>query len=238
MISRFIAKRLLIALLQLVGLALAVFFLIRALNADPVARLVGLNASPEAYKQSAQALGVDRPIFEQLAAFLGLIEGKPGLLQGSFGVSWVTNDSVMKELASTLPVTIEIVTFSLLASFLLALPLGLASARKPGGTADRISKFWGLFAGAQPDYWWGLLFVFIFYFLLNVAPPPMGRIDALLTEPRSITGFITVDAILYGRVDVLLSAVHHLMLPVITLVFVASGAILKMVRTNTLRALQ
>jgi len=238
MISRFISKRLLIALLQLVGLALTVFFLIRALNADPVARLVGLNASPEAYTQSAQALGVDRPLLEQLSVFLGLVEGKPGLLQGSFGVSWVTNDSVMKEISNTLPVTLEIVTYSLLVAFLLALPLGLASARKPGGVADKISKFWGLFAGAQPDYWWGLLFVFIFYFLLSVAPPPMGRIDALMTEPHAITGFITIDAILYGRFDVLLSALHHLMLPVITLVFVVSGAILKMVRTNTLRALQ
>ena len=95
-----------------------------------------------------------------------------------------------------------------------------------------------MFAGAQPDFWWGLLFVFVFYFLLNVAPPPMGRIDPLLTAPQAITGFMTIDTLLQGRFDAFLSALHHLMLPVLTLVYVVSGAIVKMVRTNTLRALQ
>jgi len=238
MIWRFIAKRLVIAVLQLVGVALAVFFLIRLLPADPVARLVGLNASEEAYRQSAHALGVDRPLLDQLWSFFGVDSAKAGLVQGNLGVSWVTNVPVMREIGDTLPVTLEIVTYSLLISFLIALPLGLASARKPGGVADRISKIWGLFAGAQPDYWWGLLFVFVFYFLLNVAPPPMGRIDALITEPKAITGFITIDSLLHGRLDVFLSGLHHLMLPVLTLVYAVSGAILKMVRINTLRALQ
>ena len=40
--------------------------------------------------------------------------------------------------------------------------------------ADRATLVWGLFAGAQPDYWWGLLFVFVFFFLLNIAPAPLG----------------------------------------------------------------
>lgn len=238
MLTRFISKRLLIALLQLIGLALAVFFVIRSLNADPVARLVGLNASPDAYRLSAQALGVDRPIFEQLMAFLGLLPGKAGLLQGTFGVSWDNNVPVLHEIARTLPVTLEIVTFALLASFLIALPLGLASARKPKGIGDRISKVWGLFAGAQPDYWWGLLFLFVFFYLLNIAPAPMGRIDAGLELPPTITGFITIDALLAGNLPAFFSGLAHLALPVLTLVFAASGAILKMVRTNTLRALQ
>ena len=101
MIRRFVAKRLLIAILQLVGVALAVFFLIRLLPADPVARLVGLNASEEAYRQSAAALGVDRPIIDQLWGFLGVDAVKKGVLQGDLGVSWVTNSSVMREIAGS-----------------------------------------------------------------------------------------------------------------------------------------
>jgi len=49
---------------------------------------------------------------------------------------------------------------------------------------------------------------------------------------------LTIDTLLQGRFDAFLSALHHLMLPVLTLVYVVSGAIVKMVRTNTLRALQ
>ena len=185
MIGRFVVKRLAIALLQLIGVALVVFFLIRMLPADPVARLVGLNASEDAYRQSAHALGrrsaavaatrqLPWRVFQLAAEWA---------LQGNLGVSWVTNTPVLTEIREVLPITLEIVTYSLLIAFLIALPLGLASARKPGGVADRITLIWGMFAGAQPDYWWGLLFVFIFYFLLNVAPPPMGRLDPLIVQP-------------------------------------------------------
>jgi len=51
----FIARRLVVAMFQLVGLVLVVFFAIRMLPADPVARLVGMNSTPEAYRMSQQA---------------------------------------------------------------------------------------------------------------------------------------------------------------------------------------
>ena len=99
----------------------------------------------------------------ELGDFVGIaaIDGKPGLLQGNLGTSWVTSQPVAHEIRDALPVTLEIVTYALLIAFAIALPMGLASARKPGGTADRVTLVWGLFAGAQPDYWWGLLFVFV-----------------------------------------------------------------------------
>ncbi len=240
MIGRFVIRRLGIAVLQLLGVALAVFFLIRLLPADPVARLVGLNASEEAYAQAERTLGLDRPVIDQLLSFLGLSsdKGADGLADGSLGLSWVTGDPVFLEIGRFLPVTLELVTLALLISFLIAIPLGMASATKPGGIADRIAFVWGLFAGAQPDYWWGLLFVFLFFFILGIAPPPLGRIDPLLIEPSVITGFLTVDSLLQGRLDTFVSALHHLMLPILTQVFVVSGAITKMVRQNMIRALQ
>ena len=87
MIGRFIIKRLAIALVQLIGVALVVFFLIRMLPADPVARLVGLNASKEAYEQSAHALGVDQPLWQQFANFVGVFSnsGKPGCYRAISG---------------------------------------------------------------------------------------------------------------------------------------------------------
>ena len=238
MILRFILRRLAIFVLQLAGITTAVFVVIRLLPADPVAQLVGMNASRDAYEQSKHMLGLDRPMWQQFLGFIGLDGRHDGLLQGNLGTSWVTSQPVGREILDTLPVTLEIVTIALLIAFAIALPLGLASARKPGGIADRASLVWGLFAGAQPDYWWGLLFVFVFFYLLNLAPPPMGRFDPLLTAPPSITGFITVDSLLAGDLPAFWTAVQYLALPVLTLAFVVSGAIIKMVRTNTLRALQ
>jgi ABC-type dipeptide/oligopeptide/nickel transport system permease component len=238
MIIRFILRRLVIFVLQLAGITASVFVVIRLLPADPVAQLVGMNASREAYEQSKHALGLDRPMWQQFLGFVGLDSAHNGLLQGNLGTSWVTSAPVGREILDSLPVTLEIVTYALLLAFAVALPLGLASARKPGGIADRASLVWGLFAGAQPDYWWGLLFVYVFFYLLNIAPPPMGRFDPLMTAPPTITGFITVDSLLAGDLGAFWIAVQYLTLPILTLAFVVSGAIIKMVRTNTMRALQ
>ena len=71
MLARYIGKRLGLGILQLIGLVIGVFFIIRLLPADPVARLVGMNASPQAYAQAAHQLGLDRPLLTQLAIYLG-----------------------------------------------------------------------------------------------------------------------------------------------------------------------
>ena len=234
---RFIVRRLGVFVLQLAGIVVAVFLVIRALPADPASQLVGMNATPESYAQARHTLGLDQPVLRQLADYAGFGD-RPGLLQGSLGTSWVTSQPVLREVMGVLPVTLEIVTYALLLSFAVALPLGLASAQRPGGVADRVSVTWGLFAGAQPDYWWGLLFVFVLFFELDLVPPPMGRFDPLMTEPPAVTGFITVDSLLAGDVAAFLTGLSYIALPVLTLVFAVSGAILKMVRTNTLRALR
>jgi ABC-type dipeptide/oligopeptide/nickel transport system permease component len=237
--ARYSLRRLSFMLLQLLLLAVLVFFTIRLMPADPAARLVGMNASPEAYAQARASLGLERPLLEQFTDFLGVTAGQPGggILQGSLGLSWESSEPVIEELARSLPVTLEIVTTALLLSLLLALPLGAWAAVQPGGVLDRFAYFWGMFAGSQPDYWWGLLFLLVFAFTLGIAPAPLGRYDPLLLPPEELTGFIFLDSVLAGRWDVLRSALAYLALPVLTMVFTISGAIVKMVRQNTLRAL-
>ncbi len=236
---RYVLQRLLIAVLQLLALAVLVFFIIRLMPADPVARLVGLNASPEAYAQSQQMLGLDRPLALQFTDFMGITRGQAegGLLQGNLGDSWESNEPVGAELARSLPVTLEIVSLALLVSLLIAIPVGMYAAAKPGGVVDRSAYVWGMFAGSQPDYWWGLLFILVFAFTLGLAPAPLGRYDPLLLPPDPVTGLIIIDSVLRGRWDVLISAFGYLALPVLTMVFTVSGAIIKMVRQNTVRAL-
>jgi ABC-type dipeptide/oligopeptide/nickel transport system permease component len=233
----FIGRRLAMSALQLLGLALVVFFAIRLLPADPVARLVGQNASPEAYQSSRHALGLDRPVLVQLGTYLGVIPGSSGLLQGDLGRSWVTGDPVAREIGRTLPVTLELITISFVLAFILSVPLGMLCALRPGGIADKLTFGYSLFAGSQPEFWWGLLFIYIFFAVLGWAPPPLGRLDPMLTAPPSVTRFITIDSLLAGNSAALRDGLHHLMLPVMTKVFVLSGPIVKMVRQNMVRVL-
>jgi ABC-type dipeptide/oligopeptide/nickel transport system permease component len=95
-----------------------------------------------------------------------------------------------------------------------------------------------LFAGAQPEFWWGLVFVFFFYFQWRIAPAPLGRLEPLTVPPPAITGFLTIDSLIAGKPEVFADAARHLFLPVLTMVFVLSGPIIKMVRQNMVKVLQ
>ena len=144
MFRRFLIRRFLIGAVQMLGLTLAVFFLVRLLPADPVARLVGMNASPQAYAQAQRSLGLDKPVLAQLADYLG-VGDKAGLLQADLGVSWVSNSPVLTEIGASLPITLELLTLSFLVTLLIAVPVGVASARqsRQAGRQDRL-RLWAL----------------------------------------------------------------------------------------------
>lgn len=238
MLTRYVIRRIAVGLIQLFGLVIAVFFLIRLLPADPVSRFVGLNSSAEAYAQAERSLGLDRPIMVQLGHYLGFLPGEgEGLLQGSLGTSWVTGTAVSAEISQALPVTLELLTLSFFVALVVSVPVGMLAALRPGGAADKGVFVYSLFAGSQPEFWWGLLFVYLFFFTLGVAPAPLGILSPLTSAPPDVTGFILIDSLLAGRPEVFLEAVHHFMLPVATMAFILSGPIIKMVRQNMVRAL-
>lgn len=237
MIGRFLVRRLGIGLIQLAVLVAAVFFLIRLLPADPAARFVGLNASPEAYAAARANLGLSAPLAEQFATFVGFGD-RPGLLQGSLGTSWVSGTPVTAEIAAYLPVTLELVILSFLLACFIGVPVGILGALRPGGAADKGTLVYGLFAGSQPEFTWGIIFILLFFVGLGIAPGPLGRFSPLTEPPAVLTGFMTLDSLLAGRPDLFAEALAYLALPVLTLAFVLTGPIIKMVRENTGRALR
>ena len=239
MLIRYITRRTLIGFIQLFCLVIAVFFLIRLLPADPVSRLVGLNSSADAYDQAARQLGLNRPLLQQLGIYIGLFPDiQAGLFQGSLGVSWVTGSPVGSEIEVFLPVTLQLITIAFILAFFISIPVGMLGALNPGKAADKGVFVYSLFAGSQPEFWWGLLFVYVFYFQLGWAPAPLGQLSPLTFPPESVTGFMLIDTLIAGEVGKFFEALHHLMMPVITLAFILSGQIIKMVRQNMLRALQ
>lgn len=237
---RYILRRLAIVLAQLIAIVVVVFFGIRLLPADPVESIVGTLATPEMRQSTRHSLGLDRSLIMQFVAYLGL-EPKtlgPGLLEGNLGISWRTGDPVLHEILHFLPITVELITYSFVVAILIAVPLGMLCAIRPNGIGDRIVFVYGLFAGAQPDFWWGLFFIFLFFVTVRIAPAPLGRMAPTLIPPPTVTGFLTVDSLLAGRADVFVATLWHLMLPVATLVLVLSGPIIKMVRQNMEKVLR
>jgi ABC-type dipeptide/oligopeptide/nickel transport system permease component len=236
---RYILRRLLIAIVQLAGISVVVFFLMRALPADPVGHLVGFNASPQAVAHVKHLLYLDKPVLGQLSVYLGLDRSAgPGLLQGNLGTSWNSGSPVAEEIRTYLPITLELITYSFLVAVLVAVPVGTIAALRPRGPLSRVAFVYSLFAGAQPEFWWGLTFIFLFYVKLHVAPAPLGILSPLSQAPRTVTGMVTIDSLLSGDLPAFVEALSHLVLPVLTLAFVLSGPIIKMVRQNVLKTLQ
>ncbi|MFY9331227.1 MAG: ABC transporter permease [Candidatus Nanopelagicales bacterium] len=229
--GRYVFKRVGIGLLQAIGITVVVFFVIRALPADPVARLVGFNSSPEVYAQAQASLGLDASVWSQFTTYIS------GLLRGDLGVSWVTGSSILGELRSALPITLQLITLAFALALLVSVPVGIATAKRPGGKLDKTVFGYGLFAGAQPEFWWGLLFIFFFYYTLGIAPAPLGQYAPGVTPPPEITGMSLVDSLITGNIAAFTDAAWHLWLPVMTLAFIVSGPIIKMTRQSMSRVL-
>lgn len=226
--GKFTLKRLAFIVPQLLIVAIVTFTLLRALPVDPVSKAAGIVATEEARKLAAKQLGVDRSYDEQLGDFLS---GLPTL---DFGTSWNTQTPVWEEIKRRFPVTIQLTLMAFVLALAIAIPAGRAAAARPGGRSDKTATTYSLFAGAQPDFWWGLLFIFFLYFQLALFPAPLGLLSPGMVPPEAVTNFVLIDALLAARLDVFFDALWHYALPVLTLAFVLTGPFIKMTRQGVL----
>ncbi len=80
--------------------------------------------------------------------------------------------------------------------------------------------------------------MYLFFYHLGVAPPPLGRLSPGVTAPTSLTGLYTVDALFTGNWRAFGSALHQLMLPSLTLGFSVMAPVTRMVRATMLEILE
>ena len=228
-LGRFILKRLAFIIPQLLVVVIGTFFLLRWLPVDPTSRVVGFVATDEARAQARATLGIDVSQGTQLWRYL-----KALILHFDFGTSWNTQDHVWNEIIQRFPVTIQLTVLAFILSLLIAIPVGRAAAAKPGKLPDKITLGYSLFAGAQPDFWWGLMFVYVFFFLLKWFPAPLGQLSPEISSPDVHTNFTLIDALVAGDWNAFGDNIWHYGLPVITLAFVLTGPIIKMTRQSVL----
>ena len=233
---KYIGRRLLILVPQLFLISIITFTLVRMLPGDPARLELGPLAPPEGVELLRHQLRLDRPLPEQYIAYL------KRLVQGDFGRSWVNSSSVAQDLLIRAPATLELITAGMLIVMVVMVPIALLSASPSRGwlarATRRISFGYGLLAGALPDFWLGLVLIFVFFSVLGWAPGPEGRLAILDLPPERVTGFYVIDTLLTGDFDTFKSALSHLALPAVTLAFVYGGPIFKMVRASMEAALQ
>lgn len=226
---RHVLTRLLIAVPQLLGVAVVAFFLLKLIPGDPAPMMLGPLATQEAVDKLRAEMGLDQPLPQQFLAYLGR------LAEGDLGRSWQTTNPVAVDLAQRLPATLELVTLGLLLAVAIGVPLGLLAGRRPEGRAARVADIYVSGAGALPDFWFAMVLIFVFYSVFPIAPAPLGRLDFAVLPPPRVTGSYALDALLAGDWATFRAAAGQLVLPVATLGLIYAVPVLVMTRTTVAR---
>ncbi len=226
------ALRLAGSLPALFGVVVFTFLLMRVLPGDPA---IFFASGPNAGEAEIQAIrvqmGLDKPIPEQLVRYLLDIG------QGRLGRSMGTGQAVTTDLANRLPASLELTFAALLIALACALPLGITAALRPNSLIDHGVRLICTLGVCVPTFVSGLLFIYVFYYLLGLAPDPTGRIDIFASQPPSITGFLLVDAAIAGDWEAWHSAASQLILPACTMALFVLAPLARMTRAAMLAVL-
>ena len=223
---RYAGRRLAFLPVQLLIVSVIVFFLVRLLPGDPSYLLAGPFATVERVDEVRRRLGLEQPLYVQYARYLRSV------MRGELGTSWITSQPVLQDIGQRLPATMELILAAMLLSVLVGIPLGVWTAVRKTGIADRAVFGYGMLAGALPDFWFALIMIFLFFFRLGWAPGPIGQLDLTVSIPPRVTGMYALDALLAGDGPAFRSALAHLVLPVTTLTAIYMPLVMKNTRST------
>jgi peptide/nickel transport system permease protein len=226
-----ILRRLVLGLPALFGVVVVSFALTRLLPGDPAVYFAGAAPTPEAIADLHRTLMLDRPLPQQFAAYLG------DLLHGNLGRSLVTGQPVLKDLSTRFPATLELTLSAIALALIIAVPLGVVGAMRKGSGIDHIARIVSTTALSLPSFFTGLLLVFVFYYLMGIAPAPLGRLAPMSFPPPERTGFIIMDAALAQDWATCRDAAAHLLLPALALAIAGVGPLTRVTRSAMLAVL-
>jgi ABC-type dipeptide/oligopeptide/nickel transport system permease component len=226
-----ILKRLAMAIPSLIGVVIVTFLLTRALPGDPAAYFAGPAATPQAIQEVRVKLGLDRPLIVQFGHYV------VDLAHGNLGTSLTTGQPVLAELRNRLPASAELTLLGLIASIVIAVPLGILAATKPNSLVDHACRIVTTAGVSLPVFFTGLILVYVFYYLLGWAPAPLGRLDVFFTPPPQVTGFYLIDSLIARDPETFMAALKQLILPALTLGIFSLAPIARMTRAAMLAVL-
>ncbi len=208
------------------------FVLTHLLPGDPAAYFAGPSATAASIEETRHRLGLDHGLIEQFALYI------KGLVQGDLGNSLISGQPVVVDLVNRLPASFELTFGALLLAVAIGIPLGMQAALRPGGWTDRFCSIISTLGQAMPTFFLGLLLVFVFYYLLDWSPAPLGRLDSMYSPPPPITELWTIDSLLAGDLPLFVAVAGQLILPVVTLGLFGVGPLARMTRASLLEVLE
>jgi peptide/nickel transport system permease protein len=162
-VRRFVLRRLAQSVVLLFVLALIIFALARV-SGNPADLLLREDATQEDRAHFLHALGLDRPVHEQLYLFLG------GLLRGDLGESIRYRKPAAEVFFERLPNTLQLLPLAMVGALVIAIPLGVLAAIYRGTIVDRISSAIAVVGIATPSFWLGIVLIYVFSIKLGWLP--------------------------------------------------------------------
>jgi peptide/nickel transport system permease protein len=232
MLLTYLGRRLALAVVALFGVVLTAFLVAHSVPADPLAMVLSEQATKDPSIRAAyvKRWGLDRPLPEQFGAYLA------NVVRGDLGESFTTRRPVLQDLKQFLPATIELSLAALAVAVCFGVPLGVWAAVRHNRLADHLARAVSLVGAASPIFWTGLVALYVFYYLLELAPGP-GRLDSHQTMPPRVTGFLLVDSLVKGDGELFWAGVRHLILPALVLGWFIMGLIARTTRSSLLEVL-
>ncbi|HTT90918.1 MAG TPA: ABC transporter permease [Acidimicrobiales bacterium] len=231
-LGRFLARRLGIGVILVIGITLVAFILTHLIPADPAAANLGQSAlgDPAIVKAFYHEYGLDKPVVDQYLIYLWK------LLHGNLGISEHTHRAVSSDLAQYFPATIELALFAIVVSIILGVGLGVYAAVRRGRPVDGGLRVVSLLGVSMPTFWVALFAYYFFFYRLGWLPSG-GRLSPGLNPPGTITGMYTVDALLHGQWSLFVNALQHLILPGLVLGIFTVGVVMRFTRAAVLEVI-
>jgi dipeptide transport system permease protein len=191
-------------------------------------------ADQEQYQKMIERLHLDKPVLLQYFEFT------KASLSADFGVSIVSHQSVLKELLTRWPATIELGILALLIAVVIGIPAGVIAAIKRNTAVDYLVMTGSVIGYSMPIFWWGLILIIFFSINLDLTPVS-GRLD-LIYDVEPVTGFMLIDTLMpsarkdYGFAA-FYSVLAHLILPALTMATIPLAVFARMTRSSMLEVL-
>ena len=165
----YLAKRLLLIVPTLFGVAAVVFLIMRVIPGDVTLLILGGDQTgridPQQLAAMRHQLGLDQPLAVQFGTWLW------GVLRLDFGTSLWTGQPVIDEVLIRLPLSLEVAILATLVSVLLAIPLGMIAAVRQDTWVDYLIRIVSIGGQAIPSFWVGILVILALVIYFGWGPP-------------------------------------------------------------------
>ncbi len=225
---KYVLRRLLFFVPVWLGVATAVFLLVR-LSGDPALAILGDKAPPSVLEEFRHREGLDRPLPIQYVGFLA------DTVRGDLGRSYRTSRPVVQDLREYFPATVELTLLAMLLAVVGGVALGTLAAVKRNGPLDAASTVAALVGVSVPVFWLALLAMKALGEQAGLLPVG-GRLSAG-TVLVPLTGIYTLDSLLRGNLDAFADAAGHLVLPAFVLATVPAAIVTRMTRSSLIETL-